>query len=71
MKIKNGHTVYEVNATGIVTEAVYAPGSIFISAGPTDTETSETMLLKKNPGCKYFTALNIKNAIRKVNKQAI
>lgn len=57
---------WELNLkTGNVELAQFKPGSIFISASLNESETTETWIMTERENCKYFLALNRKNAIRK------
>lgn len=69
MKNKDGLVIWEYNTvTGELKEAEYKPGGIFISGNNEESRTIETMCLVQNDGCDYFTALNRKNAIKKIKK---
>lgn len=66
MKDHKGLTVFEYNTvTKKVDEATYKRGSSFTSFGPSGTVTNDTFVLEERPDCKYFSALNMRNALRK------
>lgn len=69
MKNKDGLIIWEYNTvTGELKEAVYKQEGIFISNSNEEVETSYSYSLVTNNGCDYFTALNRKNAIKKIKK---
>lgn len=51
--------------TGKVELAQFKSGSIFISASLDSSTTTETWILTQRENCRYFLALNEKNAKRK------
>jgi hypothetical protein len=65
---KKGLRTFEFNTeTGELSEAEYSRGSIFMSSSPDNSTTSETFYCEPKPNCKYFYALNMKNAKRKIS----
>lgn len=64
----NGHKCFEYNTkTGDITEAIYAKQDIHYPTSTAKAGIKRRVIV--NAGCIYITALNQRNALKKVNKR--
>ncbi len=65
--VHKGHTIYEFDkTTGKLNEAEFESSDITFNADPTKRHTTHKLVMRKD--CLYVSALNMKNAFRKLNK---
>lgn len=68
LKPKRGHRVYEINISTLeINEATYDEKTDFV-LGNGKMKNSKRKKLIMNKDCVYVSALNAKNAIKKINK---
>src|SRR5690554_6095561 len=68
LKIKRGHRVFEVNISTLeINEATYDEKTDFVLSND-KMKNSKRKKLIINKDCVYVSALNAKNAIKKINK---
>lgn len=69
LKPKKGHRVFEVNISTLeINEAAYDEKTDFV-LGNDKMKKSKRKKLVMNKDCVYVSALNAKNAIKKINKK--
>lgn len=69
LKIKRGHRVFEINTlTLMIREAVYEEESDLVLI-PNKIKKSKKKKLITDKDCIYISALNAKNAVKKLNKK--